>query len=202
MADGNNFLLKGKKRVYLYNTKSSVHELVGALIVDKDAPLMDGQTEVAPQDNVDHQYWNGTTWVTTIIITYGINNDKSLGAITRHPQGYILQANETFTKPADGLYEPKWNGSTWVGISAEEYLKKHPVEPAKPTSQDVAMAGLLKDAAQFKATSTKQDILNAQLLKDLMAEKQKSVKQDTLNAQLLKDVASLKLQLKNSTTTA
>ena len=166
MADGNNFLLKDKKRVYLYNTKSSVHELVGALIVDKDAPLMDGQTEVVPQDNVDRQYWNGTAWVTTIVITYGINDDKSLGAIIRHPQGYVLQANETFTKPADGLYEPTWNGSTWVGISAEEYLKKHPVAPAQPTAQQTAMTALGQQVGNLIAEN---QTLKAQLQKSAQA---------------------------------
>lgn len=189
MADGNNFLLKDKKRVYLYNTKSSVHELVGALIVDKDAPLMDGQTEVVPQDNVDRQYWNGTAWVTTIVITYGINDDKSLGAIIRHPQGYGLQANETFTKPADGLYEPKWNGSTWVGISAEEYLKKHPVEPAKPTTQQTAMAGLLKDMSVIKIDSKLQDTLNANVMKAMAQQK---LEQAKVNATILKQLADLK----------
>lgn len=189
MADGNNFLLKGKKRVYLYNTKSSVHELVGALIVDKDAPLMDGQTEVAPQDNVDHQYWNGTTWVTTIVITYGINNDKSLGAITRHPQGYTLQANETFNKPADGLYEPTWNGSTWVGISEAEYLNKHSVEPAKPTAQQMAMASLLKDVSAIKVDSKSQDTLNANVMKQLADQK---LEQAKVNATILKQLADLK----------
>lgn len=189
MADGNSFLLKDKKRVYLYNTKSSVHELVGALIVDKDAPLMDGQTEVVPQDNVDRQYWNGTAWVTTIVITYGINDDKSLGAIIRHPQGYVLQANETFTKPADGLYEPKWNGSTWVGISAEEYLKKHPVEPAKPTTQQTAMAGLLKDMSVIKIDSKLQDTLNANVMKAMAQQK---LEQAKVNATILKQLADLK----------
>ena len=189
MADGNSFLLKDKKRVYLYNTKSSVHELVGALIVDKDAPLMDGQTEVVPQDNVDRQYWNGTAWVTTIVITYGINDDKSLGAIIRHPQGYVLQANETFTKPADGLYEPTWNGSTWVGISAEEYLKKHPVEPAKPTTQQTAMAGLLKDMSVIKIDSKLQDTLNANVMKAMAQQK---LEQAKVNATILKQLADLK----------
>ena len=189
MADGNSFLLKDKKRVYLYNTKSSVHELVGALIVDKDAPLMDGQTEVVPQDNVDRQYWNGTAWVTTIVITYGINDDKSLGAIIRHPQGYVLQANETFTKPADGLYEPKWNGSTWVGISAEEYLKKHPVEPAKPTTQQTAMAGLLKDMSVIKIDSKLQDTLNANVMKAMAQQK---LEQAKVNATILKQLVDLK----------
>lgn len=170
MADGNNFLLKDKKRVYLYNTKSSVHELVGALIVDKDAPLMDGQTEVVPQDNVDRQYWNGTAWVTTIVITYGINDDKSLGAIIRHPQGYVLQANETFTKPADGLYEPKWNGSTWVGISAEEYLKKHPVAPIKPSDQQKVTMAQQADITQLQKMVMSQQSTMTQMQKTIMAQ--------------------------------
>ena len=170
MADGNNFLLKDKKRVYLYNTKSSVHELVGALIVDKDAPLMDGQTEVVPQDNVDRQYWNGTAWVTTIVITYGINDDKSLGAIIRHPQGYVLQANETFTKPKDGLYDPTWNGSDWVGISAEEYYKQHPVAPIKPSDQQKVTMAQQADITQLQKMVMSQQSTMTQMQKTIMAQ--------------------------------
>lgn len=195
---------QNKKWVYFYNTKDTTHPYTGKLMVDKDDPIMLGQTDVAVPDENKQYYFNDVTkqWVDQVVLTYEIKADKHLGAITRHPAGYTLQANETFKKPQDGLYDRSWNGSDWVGISAEDYYKQYPVVPVKPTAQDQAMADLLKDAAQFKATSTKQDTLNAQLLKDLMAEKQKSVKQDTLNAQLLKDVASLKLQLKTSTTTA
>lgn len=189
MADENNFLLKNKKQVYLYNTKSSVHELVGALIVDQDAPLMAGQTEVEPQANADHQYWNGTAWVSEVVVTYGINADNSLGPITRHPQGYTLQPNETFTKPADGLYEPSWNGSTWIGISEAEYLKKHPVELAKPTAQQTAMAGLLKDMSAIKVDSKSQDTLNANVMKQLADQK---LEQAKVNATILKQLADLK----------
>lgn len=166
MADENNFLLKNKKRVYLYNTKSSVHELVGALIMDQDAPLMDGQTEVEPQANADHQYWNGTAWVSEVVVTYGINADNSLGAITRHPQGLHFAAERNFTKPADGLYEPTWNGSTWIGISEAEYLKKHPVEPAKPTAQQTAMTAL---GQQVGNLIVENQSLKAQLQKSAQA---------------------------------
>lgn len=197
-------LPQNKKWVYLYNTNDTTHPYVGNLMVDKDDPLMAGQTDVEVALDGKKHYFNDVKkqWVDEVVLTYEIKEDKSLGQITRRPAGYALADNETFVKPEDGIYDPTWNGSSWVGITKDEYYKKHPVAPVKPTAQDQAMADLLKDAAQFKTTNTKQDTLNAQLLKDLMAEKQKSVKQDTLNAQLLKDVASLKLQLKTSTTTA
>lgn len=167
MADENNaLLLKDKKRVYLFNTQSTVHEYVGGLIVDKDDPLMPGQTEVVPTANADHQYWNGSAWVSEVVITYEIKADQSLGLIARHPQGYTLQANETFTKPADGLYEPKWNGSTWVGISAEEYFKQHPVAPAKPTAQQTAMTALGQQVGDLIAENQS---LKAQLQKSAQA---------------------------------
>lgn len=202
MADENNaLLLKDKKRVYLFNTKSTVHEYVGGLIVDQDDPLMAGQTEMAPTANADHQYWNGTAWVSEVVITYEIKADQSLGLITRHPQGYTLQANETFTKPVDGLYEPKWNGSTWVGISAEEYFKQHPVAPTKPTQSQVAMAGVLKDVAGIKASDKTQDTLNAGIMKDLANTKIQLASQSKINAQLMKDIAALKVADKQATTT-
>ena len=141
MAEGN--LPLNKKWIYLYNKDETTHPYTGKLTVDKDSPLMPGQTIVEPQTG-GQQYFNEATnqWVDQIVLTYEIKADKHLGATTRHPAGYVLQSNETFTKPKDGLYDPQWNGSDWVGISAEEYYKKHPVEPAKPSAQQTAMVSL------------------------------------------------------------
>lgn len=137
-------LPQNKKWVYLYNTNDTTHPYVGRLMVDKDAPIMAGQTEVTVPDEDKKYYFNEVTkqWVDQIVLTYEIKADKHLGAITRRPAGYTLRSNETFTKPKERLYDPTWNGSDWVGISAEEYYKQHPVAPVKPSAQQTAMIAL------------------------------------------------------------
>lgn len=133
-----------KKWVYLYNTKDTTHPCTGKLMVDKDDPIMPGQTDVAVPDENKRYYFNDVTkqWVDQVVLTYEIKADKHLGATTRRPAGYVLQSNETFTKPKDGLYDPTWNGSDWVGIIAEEYYNQHPVAPVKPSAQQTAMVAL------------------------------------------------------------
>lgn len=182
---------QNKKWVYLYNTKDTAHPYTGKLMVDKDDPIMAGQTDVAVPDEDKKYYFNEVTkqWVDQVVLTYEIKTDKHLGAITRRPAGYVLQSNETFTKPKDGLYDPTWNGSDWVGISAEEYYKQHPVEPAKPTAQQTAMAGLLKDVATIKTDSKSQDVLNANVMKQLADQK---IEQAKVNATILKQLAEIK----------
>lgn len=190
MAD-NNLLPADKKWVYLYDSSDTAHSYKGKLMVDKDDPLMPGQTDAEVPADDKRYYFNDATkqWVDTLVLTYEIKSDKRLGAITRHPAGYVLQANETFTKPKDGLYDPQWNGSDWVGISAEEYYKQHPVEPAKPSAQQTVMAGLLKDVATIKTDSKSQDALNANVMKQLADQK---VAQAKVNATILKQLAEIK----------
>lgn len=75
-------------------------------------------------------------------VYYWDNNDRFSG-VKLVDADYQLQTNETFVKPADGLYQPiTWNGSDWVGISAEDYYKQHPVVPVKPSAQQTAMVAL------------------------------------------------------------
>lgn len=150
MAEGN--LPLNKKWIYLYNKDETTHPYTGKLTVDKDSPLMPGQTIVEPQTG-GQQYFNEATnqWVDQVVLTYEIKADKHLGATTRHPAGYVLQSNETFTKPKDGLYDPQWNGSDWVGISKEEYYKKHPIEPAKPNATQQTLNVLGQQVATLTA---------------------------------------------------
>ncbi len=139
-----NQLPADQKWIYLYDTKKTTHPFQLRLMVKRDDPIMPGQTEVpVPDDNKVH-YWNDSTkqWVDSTVMVYGINPDMSFGPMTKRPAGYTLQANETFKKPQDGLYDKSWNGSDWVGISAEEWSKKHPAKPAKPTPQQTAMTAL------------------------------------------------------------
>ena len=139
-----NQLPADQKWIYLYDTKKTTHPFQLRLMVKRYDPIMPGQTEVpVPDDNKVH-YWNDSTkqWVDSTVMVYGINPDMSFGPMTKRPAGYTLQANETFKKPQDGLYDKSWNGSDWVGISAEEWSKKHPAKPAKPTPQQTAMTAL------------------------------------------------------------
>lgn len=165
-------LPEDKKWVYLYDTKSTTHVYVGKLTVDKDAPLMPGQTDVEVPDDDKRYYFNETTkqWVDTLVLAYEIKSDKRLGAITRHPAGYVLQANETFTKPEDGLYDPTWNGSAWVGISAEEYYKQHPVAPVKPSAQQQVTMAQQADITQLQKMVMNQQSTMTQMQKTIMAQ--------------------------------
>lgn len=144
---------QNKKWVYLYNTKDTTHPYTGKLMVDKDDPIMPGQTDMAVPDEDKKYYFNEVTkqWVDQVVLTYEIKVDKHLGAITRRPAGYVLQSNETFTKPKDGLYDPQWNGSDWVGISAEDYYKQHPIEPAKPSATQQTLNVLGQQVATLTA---------------------------------------------------
>lgn len=73
--------------------------------------------------------------------------------------------NTTSVKPADGLYDPKWNGSEWVGKTLEQFIEDHkddPQEPVMPTAEEQQLAELIKANAQQAA-------LNAQLIKQSAA---------------------------------
>lgn len=165
-------LPEDKKWVYLYDTKQTTHVYVGKLTVDKDDPLMPGQTDVEVPADDKRYYFNETTkqWVDTLVLAYEIKSDKRLGAITRHPAGYVLQANETFKKPKDGLYDPTWNGSDWVGISAEEYYKQHPVAPVKPSAQQQVMMAQQADITQLQKMVMNQQSTMTQMQKTIMAQ--------------------------------
>lgn len=159
---------QNKKWVYLYNTKDTTHPYTGKLMVDKDDPIMLGKTDAAVPDENKRYYFNDVTkqWVDQVVLTYEIKADKHLGAITRHPAGYVLQSNETFTKPKEGLYDPQWNGSDWIGISAEDYYKQHTVTPVKPSAQQTAMIAL---GQQVGSLIVENQTLKTQLEKNAQA---------------------------------
>lgn len=125
-------------------------------------------------------------------------SDMRFQTIKMVPDNYTLQANETFTKPTDGLYDPKWNGSAWVGISAEEYYKQHPVK-VTPDATQTAVASMLKQVATMKASTASQTTLNTDTLKNLATMKVQLASQQKINAQLMKDIASLKTANKTTT---
>lgn len=165
-------LPQNKKWVYLYNTNDTTHPYVGHLMVDKDDPLMAGQTDVEVALDGKKHYFNDVTkqWVDEVVLTYEIKEDKSLGQITRRPAGYALADNETFVKPEDGLYDPTWNGSAWVGITQEEYYKKHPVAPVKPSQSQKILMTQQEDITQLQKTVMAQQSSAVQMQKLIMAQ--------------------------------
>lgn len=65
-----------------------------------------------------------------------------------------LPANATDVQPiaedGTGLYDPKWNGQEWVGLTADEYDEAHKNDPVDndegstgPTSDQQAMTALI-----------------------------------------------------------
>ncbi|KZU45363.1 hypothetical protein [Lactiplantibacillus plantarum] len=71
-----------------------------------------------------------------------------------------LPDNATFVQPQDGLFDPlTWTGTTWVGITREEWLVKQPAAtPVAPTTDQkfqaqlaLQMATLQKNQAEFNA---------------------------------------------------
>lgn len=83
-----------------------------------------------------------------------------------------LPDNATFVQPQDGLFDPlTWTGTTWVGITREEWLVKQPAAtPVAPTTDQkfqaqlaLQMATLQKNQAEFNAQVLLQvaDIKNA-----------------------------------------
>ena len=85
-----------------------------------------------------------------------------------HSQVYIddaqvpnpLPANATTVAPEQGLYgTPKWTGTTWVGITRDEWLAQQPAAtPVAPTTDQkfqaqlaLQMATLQKNQAEFNA---------------------------------------------------
>ncbi|KZT79863.1 hypothetical protein [Lactiplantibacillus plantarum] len=85
-----------------------------------------------------------------------------------HSQVYIndmqvpnpLPANATTVAPEQGLYgTPKWTGTTWVGITREEWLTQQTAAtPVAPTIEQqlqsqlaLQMATLQKNQAEFNA---------------------------------------------------
>lgn len=97
-------------------------------------------------------------------------------------------ANSTDVAPVaedgSGLYEPKWNGSSWDSLTAEEFLKKYPIPAPEPTADQ-----------QFKATMTKSVMA---LTKDLKQANDSIANQQKINATLTKQIMSLKLKGENT----
>ena len=73
-----------------------------------------------------------------------------------------IPANATTVKPVDskgfGLYAPTWNKDTnsWDSLTKEDYELKHPVQPAKPTPEQIQLAALTKQVMALQAAAATQ----------------------------------------------
>jgi hypothetical protein len=76
------------------------------------------------------------------------------------PDTYQLQVNETFISPEPGVTYPKFDGTTWSGLSEEEFIAQEAQNTA-PSVTDQALSQLALTVAQNEVN---QDKFNAQLL--------------------------------------
>lgn len=98
---------------------------------------------------------------------YHLDNNGQLVNYDLVPEDYIAGENETCTPQPEGLYEPiTFNGTEWVGVSRDEWLKNQPVpEPLEPSAQDQMIADLTKQLAKATQTATAAQSAVAELTK-------------------------------------
>ena len=188
------------QRVYTYDADKTSHPLIQEEDLPKDQPLQTNQTTIEPTDGAN--YWNGTSWVDQLVVVYEFDptKDNVYTGTNYIPQGAVLASNQTFVKPADGLYQPmRLNGTTWIGTPKEEWESAHPAPKMEPSASQIAQANTLKDVAQLQVAHTSQQKLNADLMKDNASLKKQSQTQLTVNATLMKQVAVLQQQIKTLT---
>lgn len=81
---------------------------------------------------------------------------------------YELKENETLVQPVNedgtGMYEPKWDGQKWVGLTKEEFDKKYPPESVEPSEDDQQDAQTMLLIANLTQQVQEQQKLNAQMM--------------------------------------
>lgn len=104
----------------------------------------------------------------TILYFYGDNKAYD------HSQVYTddtqvpnpLPSNSTAVAPEQGLYGiPKWNDTTWVGITREEWLAQQTEAPTMPTTEQQLLMQQEKDIIQLKQLAMDQEAKIATLSK-------------------------------------
>lgn len=145
---------------------------------------------------------------TVQIWLYDTSNKNKLTGTIRVPNGQELQPGQTAIRPADGLYgTPMFDtdNQRWFGEDKGEWLKKHPIPVPKPSAQQIAIAGLMKDMAALKTSNDDdgQAKLNAGLMKQMAQMKidtdAKLKEQEQVNANAMKEIAMLKISLAKAT---
>ena len=157
-----------KQKVYTYDADKTSHPLIQEEDLPKDQPLQANQTTVEATDGAN--YWNGTGWVDQLVVVYEFDptKDNVYTGTSYIPQGAVLASNQTFVKPADGLYQPmRFNGTTWIGTPKEEWEKAHPAPVAKPSETTLAMNALGLQLVQAKKESDKTSKSLEQKVNDL-----------------------------------
>lgn len=190
---------KKQVTVYTFDANKVSHPLIATEKIPEGTQLKANQTLVTPPQNNDYNYWNGTSWVDQLVVVYEFDptKDNVYTGTSLIPQGAVLASNQTFVKPADGLYQPmRFNGTTWIGTPKEEWEAAHPAPKMEPSASQIAQANTLKDVAQLQVAHTSQQKLNADLMKDNASLKKQSQTQLTVNATLMKQVAVLQQQIK------
>lgn len=190
------------RKVYTFDMKKASRPLIHVDELPENQGLQVNQTTVEPKD--DNNYWNGSTWVNELVVVYEFDPTQNnlFTGVNMIPQGAVLAANQTFVKPADGLYQPmRFNGTTWIGTPKEEWEAAHPAPEQKPSASQIAQANTLKTVAELQVAHTGQQKLNADLMKDNASLKKQNESQAKINADLMKDMATLKKQVATLTTT-
>jgi hypothetical protein len=95
--------------------------------------------------------------------------------------GQAVPSNATKAKPVDsegnGLLDPVWNGTTWVGLSEEAFAKKHKVNDMS--------GGYILQKDEAKQDDQAISMLTAQLLQTQMTIKQQGAQIASLTGTLL-----------------
>ncbi len=107
------------------------------------------------------------------------------------PKNYGLQPGETFTKPKEGLYEPRIHhgdpasdDDTWTGSTAEEFNKtlpdKKPVQPVQPNGQQALIMGQQANIVQLQKTVMNQQSKMTEMQKTVMDQQSNMVQMQKL----------------------
>lgn len=104
---------------------------------------------------------------------YMYNDQKTLVDAKHVPDNYNLASNETFLNPDRKLYPPytlSADGTSWNGLTLEEYKKAHPSQPVRPTAeqqtimqQQQQIVSLNESRKQLQQTAMQQQVTMAQL---------------------------------------
>lgn len=161
-------MAKKYKTVYVFDTQAPSHKYAGQRQVEEDYQLQPNETLVEPQKG-QANYWNTETgaWVasTVDIYCYDVNNNNALSDMFSVPAGTTLKTGQTTVVPKDGLYEPRFNGTTWeASITEEEWLAKQPKQPdPKPTATQQLVMKQQASITQLEQMVMKQQASMTQL---------------------------------------
>ena len=76
---------------------------------------------------------------------------------------YQPKAGETLIQPDQSLHSPKFDGTTWAGLTKEEYDKQHPPKPSElaELKNAVNQLGLIMAKSTVQINQLKQELKNS-----------------------------------------